>query len=67
MDVRLIYFKLVRRRYTGFQVMGTATTEETLDWKHSRKFMGNLTMPILDYVMIQISVDRPNVNWKMLA
>ena len=36
MDVHLIYFKLVRRRYTGFQVMGIATTEETLDTENIR-------------------------------
>ena len=65
LDVHIIYFddkeQTVKRCYIGSQFMGTATSEETL--KSFREVHGKL-----DFLhnMLQISMDGPNVNWKMI-
>ena len=65
LDVHLIYFddteSRVKRCCIGSQFMGTVTTAET-SYSLKKVHCG------LDNVhnMIQISMDGPNVNWKML-
>ena len=65
MDVHLIYFddesKLVKKRYIGSQFMGTVVAKETLE--RFEEVHGKLDST---HNTIQISIDGPNVNWRML-